>query len=166
MAVKFDVRREKEAVIKFRHHLPIKLAVHIALSTGMRRGEVCGLRWSDFDAESQTLSVNRAIGISEHGWYVKEPKTKASRRTASSAIRGDASFLGRSPATAPPFRHARNGSIAAPRRAPSDGAYPAICRFHNGFRSPAPFAVGFNMSGRGKAKLGYGNCRLRPANPC
>lgn len=60
---------------------PIKLAIHIALSTGMRRGEVCGLRWSDFDPEGQTLSVNRAIGISEHGWYVKEPKTKASRRT-------------------------------------------------------------------------------------
>lgn len=29
------------------------------LTTGLRRGELCGLRWEDFDGESGTLKVRR-----------------------------------------------------------------------------------------------------------
>ena len=58
---------------------PLAVAIEIALTTGMRRGEVCGLRWSDFDEEKRTISVNRAIGFGDGGFYVKQPKTDSVR---------------------------------------------------------------------------------------
>lgn len=33
--------------------------VQLGLFTGMRRGEICGLRWSDIDFERSTITVNR-----------------------------------------------------------------------------------------------------------
>jgi len=48
---------------------------------GLRRGEVLGLRWSDIDFASGTISVNTAIGKGEGGCYTKDPKNKASIRT-------------------------------------------------------------------------------------
>ena len=59
---------------------PLGLAIELALTTGMRRGEICGLRWSDL-GDDGTITVNRAMGKGEGGFYVKEPKTEGSRRT-------------------------------------------------------------------------------------
>ena len=59
---------------------PLALAIEIALTTGMRRGEVCGLRWSDL-GEDGTLTINRAVSLDSGTVYVKEPKTQGSRRT-------------------------------------------------------------------------------------
>lgn len=54
---------------------------NLELHTGMRRGELCGLRWSDVDFENCTVSVNQVIGKVKNGYIIKEPKTKSSRRT-------------------------------------------------------------------------------------
>ncbi|QAT48543.1 hypothetical protein EQM14_01415 [Caproiciproducens sp. NJN-50] len=35
--------------------------VYVALCTGLRRGELLGLKWADFNAAEKTISVNRAI---------------------------------------------------------------------------------------------------------
>lgn len=59
---------------------PLALAVELALTTGMRRGEVCALRWSDL-GDDGTISVRRALGCGEGGFYVKAPKTAGSERT-------------------------------------------------------------------------------------
>lgn len=59
---------------------PLALAVELALTTGMRRGEVCALRWSDLDDDG-TISVRRALGCGEGGFYVKASKTAGSERT-------------------------------------------------------------------------------------
>jgi integrase len=48
--------------------------------TGMRRGEVCGLRWEDVDLEKGRLSVRRALIPHEDGVIVSEPKTARGRR--------------------------------------------------------------------------------------
>ena len=57
----------------------LALAIEIALTTGMRRGEICGLRWSDIgDCE---VTVNRAISLDRGTPYEKDPKTEGSRRT-------------------------------------------------------------------------------------
>ena len=37
------------------------LGIYISLSTGLRIGEVCALRWSDIDIEAGTISVQRTI---------------------------------------------------------------------------------------------------------
>ena len=37
------------------------LGVYVCLSTGMRIGEICGLKWSDINLSAETISVNRTI---------------------------------------------------------------------------------------------------------
>lgn len=59
---------------------PLGFAVEIALTTGMRRGEVCALRWSDL-SDDGTITVSHALGNGPGGFYVKEPKTGSSART-------------------------------------------------------------------------------------
>lgn len=45
---------------------------------GLRRQEVCGLRWKDIDFDNNILSVESAIGMGEKT-YTKQPKTPTSR---------------------------------------------------------------------------------------
>lgn len=59
---------------------PVTLASLIALLTGMRVGEVCGLRWMDVDLDRGIIHVRNTIGVKEGGTYQKEPKTGASLR--------------------------------------------------------------------------------------
>lgn len=58
---------------------PTTLAIRLALVTGMREGEICGLRWRDVDLKAQTVRVRTVIGQT-NTTYVKEPKTRGSRR--------------------------------------------------------------------------------------
>jgi integrase len=53
----------------------------LALGTGLRRGEVLGLRWSDVSLERQTLTVAQSLEQTKAGLRFKAPKTKGSRRT-------------------------------------------------------------------------------------
>lgn len=53
----------------------------VALSLGMRRGEVCGLRWKDVDFEQATLSVNGSLQRFGGKLHWTAPKTAASVRT-------------------------------------------------------------------------------------
>lgn len=56
--------------------------VQLGLFTGMRRGEICGLRWSDIDFDAATISVNRTMEYIPHeGIIFTAPKTRASNRT-------------------------------------------------------------------------------------
>ena len=57
--------------------------VVVLLSTGMRRGESAGLRWSDIDLDAGKLCVERSIEKTRAGLRIKSPKTKNGRRTIS-----------------------------------------------------------------------------------
>ncbi|MCI6845364.1 MAG: site-specific integrase [Coriobacteriaceae bacterium] len=59
---------------------PLGIAIELALTTGMRRGEICALRWSDL-SDDGTITVSHALGNGDGGFYVKEPKTSSSLRT-------------------------------------------------------------------------------------
>lgn len=56
-------------------------AWRIAASTGMRRGEVLGLRWCDVDLEAGTLTIVQAVTVTNHEVLVGRPKTSAGERT-------------------------------------------------------------------------------------
>lgn len=63
---------------------PVVTAATIALYTGLRQGEVCGLRWRNYHVDgkgNRTLEVVESIGKATGGTYSKAPKTKSSRRT-------------------------------------------------------------------------------------
>lgn len=52
------------------------------LTTGMRRGEICGLRWEDFNADTGKLKIRRAIHKKKGGGLtVGETKTETGTRT-------------------------------------------------------------------------------------
>ena len=54
--------------------------ISIALFTGMREAEVCGLRWKDVDLEAREIHVRNVIAHYRNEFYEKEPKTRAGRR--------------------------------------------------------------------------------------
>jgi integrase len=55
---------------------------HLALYTGMRRGEVLGLRWKDVDLNLAVLYVTQAMARLDNGSIIfQEPKTTKSRRS-------------------------------------------------------------------------------------
>ncbi len=55
-------------------------AILMAATTGMRRGEVLGLRWVDLDLAAGIVTVNHTLEETKAGMRLKEPKTKRSRR--------------------------------------------------------------------------------------
>ena len=58
------------------------IPILMALCTGMRRGEILGVRWSDLDLDNSRLTVNQSLGQTrEGGLFFKSPKNKKSRRT-------------------------------------------------------------------------------------
>jgi len=62
------------------HHLEAVLA--LALTTGMRRGELLALRWQDIDWQKRTLQVRRTLMYMAHyGFKVGEPKSAKSKCT-------------------------------------------------------------------------------------
>jgi integrase len=56
----------------------------LAITTGMRQGEILALRWRDVDLEAGALSVTGTLHrTKERGLVVSSPKTKGSRRHVS-----------------------------------------------------------------------------------
>lgn len=55
-------------------------ALWVAAFTGMRRNELLGLRWEDFDEKAATLSVNRGLVSIGYDLHQTRGKTKNSRR--------------------------------------------------------------------------------------
>ncbi len=64
----------------------------VAVHTGLRQGELLGLKWEDLDLDAGKLSVRRSLKVTEDGLNFGPTKNKASRRvplnrTAVAALR-------------------------------------------------------------------------------
>ena len=55
----------------------------LAVHTGLRQGELLGLKWDDIDLEAGALHVRRALTTAKGGPRLAAPKTKGSRRRVS-----------------------------------------------------------------------------------
>lgn len=56
-------------------------AFHLAAHTGMRRGEVLGVRWRDLDLDAGRVSVRQALVSVGYEMSISDVKTGSSRRT-------------------------------------------------------------------------------------
>lgn len=56
------------------------LLPYFAIMTGMRRGELLGLKWSDIDLEHGLISVQRSVWYDGSQPYIKSTKTEAGQR--------------------------------------------------------------------------------------
>lgn len=57
------------------------MGILLAISTGLRRGEVLGLRWSDVDLDRRRISVAQAVQRQGAENVFVQPKSERSRRT-------------------------------------------------------------------------------------
>jgi integrase len=55
--------------------------VLVAVTTGIRRGELLALRWSDIELKASTLTVNQSLERIRGKFEFRPPKTRKSRRT-------------------------------------------------------------------------------------
>lgn len=56
--------------------------ISVAVQTGMRRGEILGLRWKDIDLENKTVSIEQSLRRGVKGApEFSDPKTEQSKRT-------------------------------------------------------------------------------------
>ena len=55
----------------------------VALATGMRRGELCGVAWGAVDFNAATVRVERSLEKTAAGLRFKSPKTRCGYRTIS-----------------------------------------------------------------------------------
>lgn len=63
---------------------PFETLYYLALTTGLREGELLGLKWSDLDDKGKTLFVQRQLQPVDHqGYQFLPPKTKAGKRKVS-----------------------------------------------------------------------------------
>jgi integrase len=59
---------------------PVVTAATLSLFSGMREGEVAGLRWRECDFDNHVIHVRESIGTASGGTFSKTPKTSGSRR--------------------------------------------------------------------------------------
>jgi integrase len=55
--------------------------VTLALATGLRQGELLGLRWQDVNLDARSLTVTCALQRGPNGPFLAEPKSEKCRRT-------------------------------------------------------------------------------------
>lgn len=72
-----EVRQFLQASEKRKFYIAYVLAVF----TGMRRGEILGLRWSDIDLEKGVIHVQRTLYKTKGKLVFQEPKTRGSKRS-------------------------------------------------------------------------------------
>ena len=88
--ITFSLNNQKKIMNYIKTHLSYKnLGIYICLSTGLRIGEVCALKWEDIDIDSGIMSINKTLNriyITDDNNYrhteliIDRPKTQNSIR--------------------------------------------------------------------------------------
>ena len=79
--IKILDKNEMTTLINAAKGVGLYVPVLVAVTTGMRRGELLALRWSDIDLRAGALTVNQSIERIKGRVEFKSPKTRTSRRT-------------------------------------------------------------------------------------
>ena len=74
---------QAKLLLQVAHEAPDRLeALYVlAIHTGLRQGELLGLKWDDVDLDDGSLQVRRILAITKNGSVFTSPKTTGSRRS-------------------------------------------------------------------------------------
>lgn len=70
-----------EAILAAAAGTRFELPAALAIATGMRRGEILGLKWKDITPDFDTAQVRRSLQHTNAGLVFEAPKTRRSRRS-------------------------------------------------------------------------------------
>jgi integrase len=76
-----DEKQAAELIELVQSNRILTLPVTLAITTGLRRGEILGLKWNDISLDSAIMSVRRTLEETKSGLELRDPKTPRSRRT-------------------------------------------------------------------------------------
>jgi len=87
-AREMDVYDKEEVELLFlaleREPIQWRIMIALALTAGLRRGELLGLEWKHIDLEAGTIDVRQSLSFTRDGGYeIKDPKTRNSVRKIS-----------------------------------------------------------------------------------
>lgn len=72
------------ALLAYTEGKELHTAILLAACLGLRRGEICALKWSDFNWKRKEVRINKATVLTdEDEWKVKNPKSYAGNRVLS-----------------------------------------------------------------------------------
>jgi integrase len=82
-ASRFDMLRSagvyhRQALLEAASESRLEAFYVVAIHTGLRRGELLGLKWTDADLNAGTLTVRRSLDVDD---TFKAPKNRAAKRT-------------------------------------------------------------------------------------
>lgn len=72
---------EVQTFLQFARETRLYAMFYLALVTGMRKGELLGLRWQDVHWEKKELQVVQNLTLIRGSIHISTPKTRASKRT-------------------------------------------------------------------------------------
>jgi integrase len=70
----------KNYQLNHHHSSPLFAAFYLELSTGIRRGELLGLHWTEVNFEKKQIFIKTQLLRGKNGLYFQEPKTEKSKR--------------------------------------------------------------------------------------
>jgi integrase len=109
----------------------------LAIHTGLRQGELLGLKWDDVDLEAGALQVRRTVVTGKGGPVLATPKTRSSRRSvkltesAADALKGHLERQLREIERAGPLWQENGLIFASETGEPLDRRHVTACRFRS-----------------------------------
>ncbi|MDI9447935.1 MAG: site-specific integrase [Bacillota bacterium] len=79
----YDMEQLIKLLAALMDDISLYIPVLLVCATGMRRGEVLGLRWKDIDSSNYTATVSETKIVGDKGVEIKSPKTEESIRRVS-----------------------------------------------------------------------------------
>ena len=83
--IAFITPEQARQLVEAARETPLECLITLAITTGMRRGELLALRWSDLDWDKKTVIVRHTVSYirvgDKHDFFETDPKTASSNRT-------------------------------------------------------------------------------------
>ncbi len=79
--IEFLTREELAELLNGANGTPLHTPLLVLATTGLRRGELLALRWTDVDLDRGLLTVNQSLEETKDGLRFKSPKTTKGRRS-------------------------------------------------------------------------------------